>query len=308
MRSFFFKEDGGKETLNFVHCGIVAIPCVLFLLFYGLLVPEQADTSFVVETSEKIKKPESETEEQARNEKKKNESRFSTEGGDYGAQAQSARKTRRGSAAPQKIKYDAKQVIERGGVDPENSLPVGTSFIGKLITAIDTRATNQFVKVLLPYGASFKNDRKIERNTVLIGTANYPGSGERVFINFVRGVLPNGKEFEIQAQALDPKDYTPGVLGEHHGNTMGRVTSVLALTGAAAFTDTLTEKEALSEAGMVTPKATWKNAGLQAASKVTEMEAQRHASRLGQEKDYVTLPSDSGVLISLTETFKGGFN
>ncbi len=204
-----------------------------------------------------------------------------------------------------KIKYKAPQIIERQGADSFTSkLPIGSNLIGKLLTSIDTRESGQLYRVLLPYGGKGQHGG-VPKNTVLFGTVNYPKQGMKVFMQFAKALLPNGQEVALQAQALSTQDYAPGLVGELHSGTTARVAATLGLTMVAAFTDTLTTKQALSAEGAVTPQATTKNALYQGIAKASETEAQRQAAELGQVQPYVTIPAGREMIVNLLETYKG---
>lgn len=82
----------------------------------------------------------------------------------------------RNSNSPIKISYRAKQVLVRTDIkDLKKGLPTGSNIIGKLLSAIDSRDLSGPIKVLLPYGASFKGEQFIEKNSLLIGRASYSG-------------------------------------------------------------------------------------------------------------------------------------
>lgn len=203
------------------------------------------------------------------------------------------------------IKLMAKQIITRSDLpSSEGSLPTGTNFIGKLISTIDTRDQNQFIKALLPYGGSFKGKNKIPKDTVLLGSVNYPGTGEKVFVNFVKAIFPDGQEIEVNAQALNPQDYSTGILGDYHGTATVRIATTLGLSMVSGMTEVLTEKQALGESGTITPKSTMKNAFYHGVSKVSEMEANRQAGELSNEKAYVTVDAGNDLIVSLIAPLK----
>ena len=181
---------------------------------------------------------------------------------------------------------------------------MGTNLIGKLLTSIDTRESEQLYKVLLPYGGKGRHGEGIPRNTILFGTVNYPNKGRKVFMQFNKALLPDGQEVELKAQALSAKDYSPGLEGKLHSNATGRIASTLGLTMVSAFTDTLTEKQALSE-GDVRPKPTAKDAMYQGIAKASEMEAQRQASELGNVQAYVTISAGKELIVNLLATYRG---
>ena len=73
----------------------------------------------------------------------------------------------------------------------------------------------------------------------------------------------------------------------------------------SAITDTLTEKQVLGSEGVVTPKATVKDALYQGIAKASEAEAQRQMAELGNVQEYVTIPAGKEMIINLLETYKG---
>lgn len=204
-------------------------------------------------------------------------------------------------APKQKLKYKAPQVIDDSAI---GKLSMGAKLIGKLLTSIDTRESEQFYQVLLPYGGKGRDGEGIPKNTILFGTINYPNKGRKVFMQFSKALLPDGKEVELKAQALSAKDYSPGLEGKLHSNAAGRIASTLGLTMVSAFTDTLTEKQALGE-GTVSPKSTAKDALYQGIAKASEAEAQRQMSELGNEQEYVTIPAGREMIINLLSTYRG---
>ncbi len=203
-----------------------------------------------------------------------------------------------------KIRYKAKQVINRSDqTGTPTSIPTGASFVGKTLTSIDTR-TAHTVKVILPYDGTHKGSGgNLPRNTILLGRVSYPGEGNRVYVQFTKGVLPNGEEITLQAQAMSSKDYSPGISGELHGNTGNRVISVLGLSMIGGMSDVLVEKEALGQGFTTTPKATMRNAALSGVARVADMEANYQAQKLSQTPEYVTLNAGADLIVSLTGAY-----
>lgn len=209
---------------------------------------------------------------------------------------------------PKQLVYSAKQVIEPSpGEGLMTPLPSGTNFIGKLLNGIDTREANQVARVSLPYGARHSNGGSIPRNAILLGTATSNGS-EKVFVRFNRVIYPNGKEYKIDAQALNSGDYSPGLIGVKQSNADLRMAGSIALTMVSAGTDVLTQRSMLGgnpyAIGITQPDATAQNAMLQGVSQVTKQEAQRQAQEPQSSQDYVTVFSDSDLIISLLSPYK----
>ena len=203
-----------------------------------------------------------------------------------------------------KIKYRAPQVIERKG-NPTSKLPIGSNLVGKLLTSIDTRESEQLCKVLLPYDGKGKQGEGLPKNTILFGNITYPNHGKKVFVRFTKALLPDGKETMLQAQALNTKDYGPGLEGKFYSGATSRIAATLGLTMVSAFTDTLTEKQSLGAEGAITPKATVKNALYQGISKASAAEAPRQAEELSKAQAYVTIPAGKEMIVNLLSTYRG---
>lgn len=294
--NYYTHPDGGKRYPKPKECGITALAMVL-MGTGGILLTGGEDTSFVENSPQKIIQSESV---QAGESPKTS---YDIGGIKEVSGSENHKKPRVQRSQPNlisNIKYKAKQVLR-----PDNhqnvmdALPTGSNLIGRLLTAIDTRDSSQIVKVILPYGGVFKNERVLEKNTVLMGKVNYPGKGEKVFIQFDRGIHPDGREFKVEAQALNSSDYSSGLLGEYHSQADLRFLATVGLKMLSSGSEVLVEKEALSEAQAPTPKATMKNAMLQGLSEGANMEAGRQAQEMQAKKEYVTVDAGEDVIVNL---------
>ena len=292
-RKFLIIQEGGKERLNTWNAAFIIAITIGLLFVINWLAAEEEDTSYSNESNQNII------------------SKGDLAGGSQNAGSRETNykfskakphHSRSNAPAIQNLNLEGRQLIVRTEADISKSIPIGSSLIGKLLTGIDSRRDGGFVKVLLPYGGSFKNMGSIPKNTTLLGNANYPGKGEKVYITFTRGVTSDGREFEISAEALSPKDYSPGIPGTLHSNVDVRVLSTTALSAISVMGDILTEKEPNGSEGNMIEKATMRNALLKGASKAAQMEANREASALAKEKDYVTVESGSALIVGLTST------
>ena len=302
IKLFFLKKEGGKEVINrkklFITVTLVfgVGACVIIFSRVG------RDSSVVINSTEPIDMGSHEEVVTQPSSPKVNGMLHASQ--QRGYENAHRRQTKPTTRKAHKIEYKAQQVIERKGADSFTAkLPIGTNLIGKLLTGIDTREVKQLYKVFLPYGGKSKHGGSISRNSILFGTVNYPGKGKKVFMQFSKALLPDGKEVELKAQALNAKDYSPGLVGEFHSKAIERVASTLGLTMLSAITDTLTEKQALSAEGTVTPKATAKNALYQGIAKASEVEAQRQMGELGNVQEYVTIPAGQELIVNLVTTY-----
>lgn len=296
---FLFREEGGKKVLNRKHAFLLA--AIIFAV--GLtctLVPQIVSTgeeSQLKRSDVPIVKSDNPSPQPSAGPQTGNSAPI---GGvaDH-APRESPQVVHRRST----VRYRAKQVIGPG--ESVDRIPRGSNFVGKLLGSIDTRAP-QSVQVILPYGGSGKSGGSIPPETILFGQASYSGQGDRVYLNFDHGVLPDGQEIAIQARALSSKDYTPGVVGDFHSNTGNRIASVLGLSMVGGMSEVMVEKEALGQTYMATPKATLKNGFYNGVSKVTQMEAGIQAEKLAQTPEYVTVEAGADLIISLISSYGQG--
>lgn len=300
--NFFFVKDGGKDVLRIKRTMLVTAVVVLTGVGLVLVFSQQDDTSFWGKTDKPLT---ANSEAQAS---------APTTNGTVGklfknseSKGSGNRPTRREGGGV-KINYRAKQVlVSEGGFDAARTIPMGTNLIGRTLTTIDTRQSDQLVKVLLPYGGRFRSGGDIPKNSILFGQVSYGGKGKKVFIKFGKGTLPGGQEFSLEAQALSSGDYSPGISGNFHGNADLRVASTLGLTMVAGMSDVLTEKESLGgsalQSGAVTPKANMKNALYHGVSEVAKSEAGRQAEAISDEQEYVTVDAGTDLIVSLTKAY-----
>lgn len=294
IREAFLIQDGEKRRLNLKLIGLVVAPLVVVGSFCSLFLGHD-DTSYLAKSGEKPAP--TETQELPAGAK---DSRSSSHSSILQDSEKSAPVTGpRGKA----VKYSAKQVIDRshgGG----SFMAIGSNFIGKLLTAIDTRDDEQMIKVLLPYGGTYKGERVLDPGSILFGSARYAGKGDKVFLRFSRAVNPEGAEYQLQAQALSSKDFSPGLSGDVHTNLDSRMMATVGMSVLSAGADVLVEKEALGQSFAPTPKATIKNAAMAGVSRAAQVEAERRASEVESEEIYVTVASGTELIVSLTESFK----
>lgn len=309
VSTFFFKEEGGKKVikaLRLKYCGAFFLSVAICLQFF------RTDDQSHLEKSYRPISNVSEGE-GIKNEVSGDKGYVlpTKEEADKLMNAKRSRNYKKSGLSPTEMIFSGKQVIERtGGSGDLTPLPSGTNFIGKLLTGIDTREANQIAKVLLPYGARHASGGYLPKNAVLLGIVSQGGDSEKVYIRFNRIIFPNGKEYKMDAQALNSADYSPGILGAHHSNADVRMASTVALTMVSAATDVLTQRSMVGGVnpymvGSIQPDATAKNAVLQGVSQVTKQEAQKQTQEMQNAQEYVTVSPDSDLIISLLSPFTG---
>lgn len=209
--------------------------------------------------------------------------------------------------------YSGKQVIDRGNEadGTMKAIPSGTNFIGKLLTSIDSRSQGLQARVILPYGINHSQGGSIPRNSTLTGQVTADIESGKIFIRFMKVIFPDGKEYKLDAQALTSSDYSPGLLGVVHSNVDTRMAGSVALTMISAAADVLTQRTMMGGQmpmgiGVSSPEPTTKNALLQGVSQLTKQEAQKQTQSAQNATEYVTLPQDSDLIVSLLSPFIGG--
>lgn len=200
------------------------------------------------------------------------------------------------------IKYSATQVIGVKTNSPK-AIQSGAKLVGFLLNTIDTRSPSS-VRVRISQGGEMAGI-EIERGSVLSGQYSYPGSGEKIYVSFMRLDTPDGEPKRIQAHALDSGTYAAGITGEEYSDNGTKVAASLGLSMFSGMADVLTEKESLgfSQNG-VQAKPTMKNALLQGLSHSAQDQTGRLASEIGSSKDYLIVPEGKEMIIELTQDFK----
>lgn len=304
VKSFYLREDGGKSTIILSRL----VFTIIFLFLCIFLPISLISSSSKNNDTSSIKKSSSRLNLQSQPTYFNNEP---SDQNDFGGISNTPDKqgiqevTKAQALKRPRINYNARQVLSLNNQKGGNRLPIGINVIGKLLTSIDSRTKNQIVKVIIPYGGKHKGSgNSLPANTILFGGINYSGKGEKVEINFHKGLLPNGEEFQIQAHALDSKDYSVGISGDVHGSSIGRNAAVLGLTMVGSMTETLVKKEALGQGFKVTPKASLKNGFYNGISDIANMEANRKAKSINNEQNYVLVEAGHDLIISITNNIR----
>ena len=295
----FYSVEGESVKPKMKNLKFAGVTAFLGLTMFYLAASLNQDTSSVERTDMDVGGPDKGSTQRERGATDSVQGLLGTE------ESQQNKKPKRSSSIRMEpAKYKAKQVIEREGVyQPSKTIPMGTNLIGRLLTSIDTREAEQFYKVFLPYGGKFQSGAEIPKGSTLFGKIRYPGKGKKVFIAFSKGVFPDGSEFELQAQALSTKDYSPGLVGDFHGQSGARVAAALGLSLVSGASAMLTEREQVGALGQTAPKATLKNAMFGGLSQTAQNESQRRAQKMGERQEYVTIDSGKDLIINLTGAY-----
>ena len=306
----FVLGSAGKPTLNGKAVLVFTAPAFLVLLVLSSLLSEVEDTS-VLENTRYLEDAREVNTEATDTSTKPLKGVTGTNTMREGERALKRKGEQRSRKRPlvSSLKLKATQVIVRSDASSrKNTLPVGTNFIGELLTAIDTRDQAKLIRIRLPYGGSFKGRRLIPKESIIFASSQYSGDGEKVILQIERGIFPDGHEFKIAAQTLDAKDFSVGLRGDYHGTFSNRVGGALALSFISGFSDVLQEKESLGSSGVVTKKSTLRNAMLNGVSDVSKLEGQRQVQGIQSETAYLTVDPGKELIISLIEPFKKDSN
>ncbi len=301
ITAFFFKEDGAKTVLNLKRIFLFSGPIVLLSIFTMVVLSMREDSSFLRKSDKKIVQDgvKSQSGMSGANSYSPAVSKVL---GSYNGSGEKQKGQRPKIAS--KLNFKAVQVISRENAgDPTKSVPIGTNMIGKTLTAIDTREQNQMIKILLPYGGNSRLGVEIEKGTVLFGQVNYSGKGNKVSIIISKGLTPNEREFAIDAQVLDPSNYSAGLVGESNSQADVRIFSALGLAVASGASEIMMERENANALGQTMPQANLRNAALQGVSTSSQQEASRKTDKSKDRDDYITLPAGRDVIVTLTKSF-----
>lgn len=290
VKNSFLVQDGEKQRVNIWLILFLSVPVVLSGILISFLW-ENKDNSYLNQSSEQIVSKIDQKKISIINRTSSNASIRIAEGNET--------RNQNLNSGFRKIKYSARQVIDRFG-----GMPAGTNFIGKLLTSIDTRDPGQTVKVILPYGATYQKNKTIENGSTLLGIAHYGGNGDRVFLRFNRLINADGTESPIQAQGLNSKDFAPGLSGELYTNTDARLMATVGLGMISAGADVLVQKESLGHSYEPTPKSSLRNAAMAGLGKGAQMEVERRISGSESVEEYVVVESGAELIVSLTEAYK----
>lgn len=200
------------------------------------------------------------------------------------------------------IRYQADQII---GVSRKTArvMKTGSRLIGFLLHPIDTRAPSQ-VRVSIPRGGE-SGGIEVSPGSTLLGQFSYPGSGEKIFLNFIRLEDASGFSRAVKAQGADVSDYTVGVRAEVYTGEGLKVASQLGFTMLAGLADVMTDREPAGLfSGASSAKPTLKNGLFQGASRAAQAQASRTANEIQSVKDYAILNAGQPLIIELTEDLK----
>ncbi|MCY4524820.1 MAG: hypothetical protein OXB84_08780 [Halobacteriovoraceae bacterium] len=183
-------------------------------------------------------------------------------------------------------------------------IPAGKKIIVKLTNSIDTRYPSKQVLAIVPFAVKYKQKVHIPQNSTLLGKFFYNGKADRIFIHFIKCIFPGGREIPINAQALDSKDFQAGIKANHHSKATTRIAKSVALGMISPMAQTLTEKEALGQGFVITPKSNLKNAFLQGLARSGEGESKRQIGQIDGDKDYLTLAEGKEIIVNFLTPFK----
>ena len=295
--NFFAKKDGDKITLRKTNCKAFFIAITFLIVIPALLFEFTTEDQSVAASSFKEFIPDK------RNIKRKITISKQAKILFRGRKATQGKKQNRKRKSPSLFRtYRKKQVLIREDVEGIPVIPAGKKMIAKFLNALDTRFSSE-ITAAIPFAVVFKGKTVIPANSILTGAFTHPTGSERVFVFFKKCVLPDGREFPFKGQALDSSDYRIGIIGDYHSKSGSKIAKSIALGLISPMAETLTQKEALGNGLVVTPKSTLSNALLQGVSKSTQVEAKRRITDIKEDRDYLTVASGKEIIVSLQTAF-----
>lgn len=296
-KEFFVEESGGKRKLNVKRALYVGAPLFILLVVLSAFFSPKEDHTFYRRASQPPNV--GATPESSPLKANKTDGLFANGVKEMSANRKAEADKKRRLVT---IRYLAPQVVGMNTKGPK-VMKVGSKLLGFLLSSIDTREPS-LVRVLLPHGGE-ANGVEIQKNSILLGQYSYPGSGEKVFLNFNRMDDPDGNSIQISAQGYDATDYTAGIRAEVFTGKGVKIASQIGLTMFAGMADVLTERESLGfMSGSQTAKPTMKNAVLQGASRAAQDQASSSSQEIQSMKDYAVIREGKEVIIQLTEDWK----
>ena len=213
LGNFLFAKEGGKRRLKasavWIFCGLPLALIALYLIFGR---EKEEPTSTVAVSSRPLI-----GEDAAEAGQKTAAPSPAPKGVGTKKEAPAAKRPRRREAPKPTVRFSAVQVIERNAGrnrDGGNSLPVGTTGVGKLLTPVDTRARGAEVRAVLPYGLGRKGKiPAIPRGSVLLG--GFSRGGGQGLPRLREGRLPRRKGGGDQR----PRPRPQGLRHGPHGGT-----------------------------------------------------------------------------------------
>ena len=296
---YYLVSEGGKTRVNFEKflISISFLTCPLLITYFFA---SNENTAYVGRSSNSLSIPTTPPASVKKNEYSGDYTYPVQENTNVVGSSKSRNLPSNHSQIRSEIKFAAKQVVLREDGSLGYGFHAGSNLIGELQSTIDTRDPSQIVRVILPYGGKSRDgNSEIPRGTLLMGQVSYQGKGEKVFIQFQQAILPEGKAIKIAAIALDPKDYSTGLIGEIQSQAKSRTMSVMGLSALSVMGNVMTEKESLGLYN-VEAKANARNALLAGASKAAEVEASRLQEQTDMQ-DYVQVDAGTAVVVSLTQ-------
>lgn len=312
LEDHFSKEYPGKRTWDLSRIfSVSGLLLLVFMIFTSFMSDTNTDTSSYSKGGFEEYEDSSNNEGTENSEQQKEA--CAVKGISCGNKTTYSNKPKKKRGQKEKLNFKATQVIVRKDLKKALRLPTGSSFIGKLLTRVDTRmGSGKLIRVLLPNGAAFNGKKLLPNKTILLGQAAYPSRGKRVFINFSLAVMPNGKEMNLQASALDSKDFSPGVIGRYHSAFKNRAVATAGLSFLAGFSETMQEREALGAGSgefpsipVVNKKATIKNSVLSGLSEFSKTEGALQLEELRSKGPFVTIKQGRPLIITLTQSLVG---
>ncbi len=293
FRKHFFEKSGEKYVLKSQKVMIVFLSLVCFIGLISWHLKEKPDNSSVEVKVKTISRDGTVT--------------IVTKRKMYGSgeplNEGSSSSSKKGKKTKKKLKLKAKQVLVNEDGSTLGNLPQGTSAVAELLNTIDSRDPSQLVRVRLLYGLKTRSGVHFKPGSIALGKATYNQGNDRVYVSFFTIINPDGSEEPVNAQALDSKDFSTGLVGHVHSDKAIKVAGSVALnviSAAAGFA----QQRSMNSAGVQVPDFNAENALLAGASGVARDEANSTLGELKSEQDYITVDAGKDLIVILTKSIR----
>ncbi len=218
------------------------------------------------------------------------------------SKAESSSKKSKSTKKKHVLKLKARQVLINES-PTIGGLPTGSSAVGELLNTIDSRDSSQIVRVKLLYGLKSKSSMVFKKDSILLGKATYSQGNDRAYVSFFSVIHPNGIEEQVEAQALDSKDFSTGLIGKVHSDKAINTVGSIALNVISAAAGIATQKS-MSVGNTNVPDFNAEDAVIGGAGSVARDEANNASSKLKSAQDYIKVRAGRELIVMLTKQIR----
>ncbi len=200
------------------------------------------------------------------------------------ASSEQSRANRGVRAAP--INFSGSQLVSRPHMD---KIPPGA--IGKAI--LITGASNGPVRAKLTESLNFAGETYAEEGAILVGTGS--SAEERLVVRFDKLVGKDGALQDINSEACDPSDGTPGLKGSKVGGYALQLAGSIGLNFAAGMSEGMQDTEV--KGGVAYKETSVKNALLKGTAQAALDQSREMMSSLKNRAPIIQVPKESQIIV-----------